>query len=402
MRRPRPLLGPLALALLRGAASGAVVDYIGKPIGAVRLVIEGRDTTDPLLVQVLETRVGEPLSMAQVRDTVTHLFSLGRFEDVRVEASLDAGTVALRFELSPIHPVTKVMIEEPAKAVGVDAGQLRRALADRFGATPSVGRAADMARSVEETLAQVGYLHAHVSPRAELAHDPDRATLIFSVEPGVRTEIGSIDIAGTPSVPAPELLKQLRVARGAPYERDALAARIDAYIEGRRRKGYYEAKLTPAVRLTDGDHVAHLTLTVDPGPHVRVVFTGDPLPSDKRADLVPVEREGAADEDMLEDSSNRIEDFLRTQGYRDATAPHTRESSDGELLIAFNIHKGRLYRLAEIEIWATRPCRSAISPRHCANATASRSRARRSMRTCPPSKMRIVAADSRPRVRSRP
>jgi len=350
MRRPRPLRVLILLLLFGGVAHAAVIDYIGKPIGSVRLVIEGRETTDPLLVQVVETRVGEPLSMAQVRDSVTHLFSLGRFEDVRVDASLDAGGVALRYELSPIHPVTKVTIEGPVKAPGVDAGQLRRALADRYGATPSVGRAADMSRTVEETLAQVGYLHAHVTPRAELAHDPDRATLVFSVEPGVRTEIGSIDIVGTPSLPPHELLKQLRLARGAPYERDALAARIDAYIEGRRRKGYYEAKLTPAVQLTDNDHVAHLTLTVDPGPHVRVVFTGDPLPSDKRADLVPVEREGSADEDMLEDSSNRIEEYFRAQGYRDAAAPHTRESSDGELLIAFNIHKGRLYRLAGIEI----------------------------------------------------
>jgi outer membrane protein insertion porin family len=350
MGRPRPLIALLLLALFGGAANAAVIDYIGKPIAAVRLVIEGRDTTDALLVQVVETRVGEPLSMAQVRDSVTHLFSLGRFEDVRVEASLDAGRVALRYELSPIHPVTKVTIEEGMKAPGVDAGQLRRALADRYGATPSVGRAADMSRTVEEALAQVGYLHAHVTPRAELAHDPDRATLVFRVEPGVRTEIASIDIVGTPSLPAPELLKQLGVARGAPYERDALAARIDAYVEGRRRKGYYEAKVTPTVQLTDDDHVAHLTLTVDHGPHVRVVFTGDPLPSDKRADLVPVEREGSADEDMLEDSTNRIEDFLRAQGYRDASAPHTRESSDGELLISFNIHKGRPYRLAGIEI----------------------------------------------------
>ena len=61
-----------------------------------------------------------------------------------------------------------------------------------------------------------------------------------------------------------------------------------------------------------------------PGPHVRVVFTGDPLPSDRRTELVPVEREGSVDEDLLEDSSNRIEEYLRGQGYRDARAPHAR------------------------------------------------------------------------------
>jgi outer membrane protein insertion porin family len=350
MRHARPLVVLLLLAALPATARGAVGDYIGKPIASVALLIEGRETSDPLLTQVVETRVGEPLSMAQVRESVTHLFSLGRFEDVRVDAALDGGRVALRYELSPVHPVTKVALSGDIKAAGVDAGELRRALADRYGATPAVGRAADMSRTVEELLRELGYLHPRVTPHAELAHDPDRATLVLAIEPGPRTEIGSIDITGAPSVPAPELLKQLRIAKGAPYRRDALSARIDSFVEGRRRKGYYEAKVTPAVQLTDDDRVAHLTLTVDPGPRVRVVFTGDALPSDKRIELVPIEREGSADEDLLEDSSNRIEEYLRTQGYRDASAPHTRESSDGELQIAFNVRKGRLYQLADIEI----------------------------------------------------
>jgi hypothetical protein len=51
-------------------AAGAVADYLGKPIGSVRLVIEDRETTEPLLVQVVSTVSGEPLSMVQVRETV--------------------------------------------------------------------------------------------------------------------------------------------------------------------------------------------------------------------------------------------------------------------------------------------------------------------------------------------
>ena len=56
--------------------------------------------------------------------------------------------------------------------------------------------------------------------------------------------------------------------------------------------------------------------------------------------LVPIEREGSADEDLLEDSSNRIEVLLRGQGYRDARAPHTRQESDGELRITFDVQRG--------------------------------------------------------------
>jgi len=83
---------------------------------------------------------------------------------------------------------------------------------------------------------------------------------------------------------------------------------------------------------------------------MRVVFRGDQLPADRRAELVPIEREGSTDEDLLEDSSNRIEDFLRGQGYRDAAAPHAREESNGDLVIAFDVTRGPQYRVARIEI----------------------------------------------------
>ncbi|HMD36980.1 MAG TPA: hypothetical protein VKH42_18530, partial [Vicinamibacterales bacterium] len=77
---------------LRAVAAGAAVDdYIGRPVGSVRLVVEGRDTADPAMTAVVETEVGRPLSMVQVRESVAHLFSLGRFEDVRVDATLENG-----------------------------------------------------------------------------------------------------------------------------------------------------------------------------------------------------------------------------------------------------------------------------------------------------------------------
>jgi outer membrane protein insertion porin family len=83
---------------------------------------------------------------------------------------------------------------------------------------------------------------------------------------------------------------------------------------------------------------------------VRVEFLGDGLPADRRAELVPVMREGSVDEDLLEDSSNRIEEYLKAQGYRDATAPHTRRETDDELVIAFAVTRGQQYRLSGVEL----------------------------------------------------
>ena len=73
MRVPRAAASAIAwwlTATLGGAAHAAVTDYLGKRVAAVRLVLEGHETADPSLMQVVETQVGRPLSMAEVRQTI--------------------------------------------------------------------------------------------------------------------------------------------------------------------------------------------------------------------------------------------------------------------------------------------------------------------------------------------
>jgi outer membrane protein insertion porin family len=340
----------LIVSLCANPAAAAVADYLGKPVTAVRLVIDGVDSTEAALVGVVETRTGRPLSMIEVRESVAHLFSLGRFDDVRVDATMEGSGVVLRYELTPIHVVSRVEFTGNVSAPGVDVGQLRRAVTDRYGNSPPLGRIAELAVAMTEILRQRGYTRAEVTPRVELARGSERAALVFSINPGVRTTIGSIAITGDPMMSSRQFLDQLDLSTGAPFEPEVLATRITSYVDGRRERGYYEARVTPIVDLVDQTGVANLTLDVAVGPHVTVVFTGDPLPGDTRTALVPIEQEGSADEDLLEDSSNRIEVLLRSQGYRDARAPHTRQEIDGELRITFNVQRGMQYLVGPVEL----------------------------------------------------
>ena len=330
------------------ASSAAVADYIGRPVGSVSLAIEDRETNDPSLAHLVGTAVGQPLSMAAVRETVSRLFGLGRFEGVRVDATLADGRVALRYELSPIHSVTRIRFTGSTGAPGVDTGALRRAITDRYGATPPLSRSTDMARLVESALAERGYRHATASPSSQIEHD--HATLTLTLQPNNRTTIGVVDVIGRPTVSRQELLRRLGAEPGAPYQPDRLAASIDRYVGERRTRGYYEARVVPEVTFVDEDRQANVTLLVIPGPHVRVVFTGDEVPPGRRDDLVPIEREGSVDEDLLEDSSNRIEEYFRAQGYRDAHAPHTRDEQDDELIISFAVTRGPFYRLDTYDV----------------------------------------------------
>jgi outer membrane protein assembly factor BamA len=267
-------------------ATAAVDDFLGKVVASVRLDIEGRPTSDPAVTAVVETRVGRPLSMMEARESIAHLFSLGRFEDVRLHADPAPSGVALRYELVPIHHVASMDFRALPGTAGIDPGRLRRAVVDRFGLSPAVGRAEEVAQLVADTLRQTGYLHSTVTPSVELKHAPDQATLVFTIDPGPRTLIGNVDVVGKPSVPVPDLLKRLKLERGRPYEREQIDERIEKYVEGRRARGYYESRLVAAVEFSDQGRVANLTLNALPGPRVKVVFTGDPLPAERRDELV--------------------------------------------------------------------------------------------------------------------
>jgi outer membrane protein insertion porin family len=345
-------LAAACLAVVLGVAATAradVTDYLGRTVTTVSVQAEGRALTDARLMALIATPTGHPLDMRDVRESITHLFSLAQYEDVRVHASLAGDGVVLVYELMPIHPVTSIQFAG-GDVPGIDEGRLRQLLIDRFGATPRASRAPEMAIAVEQALHDAGYLRARLTPRADIAHAPEHTTLTFDIDAGPRARLGTITVAGDAGMTAAELLAQLDVGTGQAYDQSRLNSRIDRYVENRRRNGYYEARLSMTPLIADESRTVNLTLNAQQGPLVRVVFAGDPVPGDRRDELVPVAREGSADEDLLEDSTNRIEDFYRSQGYRDVSAPFTREQKGGELIVTFTVHRGPLYRVESIDI----------------------------------------------------
>ena len=48
-------------------ASADVRDFLGRPLAEIRVELGGQPLTDSAVLQLIETRVGEPLSMERVR-----------------------------------------------------------------------------------------------------------------------------------------------------------------------------------------------------------------------------------------------------------------------------------------------------------------------------------------------
>lgn len=340
------------------AAQGAALQqapaapFIGKTIVEVRLETEGRPADDPAVVDLVATRVGQPLAMADVRESIAHLFGLGRFQDVRVEAVEVPGGVRLRYDLIPIHAVQRIDFRG---TLGLSEGLLRRTVVNRFGATPAVGRAAEVSRMLVQLYRDHGYLRAAVRPVATEKHDPDRTLLEFEIDAGLRAVVRAVEIIGEPLEGRAAFQKAVDAVPSELYDPTAISGGLADYVAKLKKKRRYEAAASYGARPSADATSVDVTINLEIGPIVTVTFRGDPLPKDKLAELVPVEREGSVDQDLIEDSIQRIERYLNQLGYWKAAAQAERQEADGMLTIAFTVRRGLQYRIADgVEVQGNR------------------------------------------------
>jgi len=347
----RSSLAALVLALLAPLAGQAqapspATSRLGQRIVDIRLVREGQPIEDPTVLALVETHVGDALSMAQVRASITHIFGLGRFQDVQVEALDAPGGVALRYNLVPLHSVERVDFHgEPRLAL--PEGLLRETVLNRFGATPPVGRAGEVARLLEQLYRDHGYLNAMVVPRALEKHDPDRTLLEFTIRPGRQASVGTVRVEGDQPASRDQFLRDVHAVAGQPYEPATIAEALAKYARKLRRRSRYEAAASYHATPSADRATVDLVIDLQTGPLVSIAFEGDPLPKEKLSELVPIAKEASVDEDLIEDSVQRIRTFLNQQGYWKADASAARQEQDGTLRVVFTVHRGRQYRIAE-------------------------------------------------------
>ncbi len=346
----RFLVAFIALALAFARPAAAQVDqYLGRPIAGVRLTIEGQTISDADLGNAVETRQGEPLSMAQVRESIVHLMALSRFENVRVDAQPSPAGVLLVYDLVPLRTVRSIAF---SGRLELPESLLRSEVVERYGSSPQPGRRDDIARSLEDLYRDHGFLRTRVTARLANQTRADRATLTFEIEPGTQTRITKIHVEGDRGINQPELLRQLHVREGARYDPSQLSQDTSAFTDSMRGQGYYTARVDTAPRVSDDGETVALTITAERGPKVSVDIQGVTVSGHERDRLVPVASERSVDQDLLEDWTNNIEIYFRGQGYSRVSAPFERHTTaDGQqLTIVFTVTLGPRYVLDSVGV----------------------------------------------------
>jgi len=334
------------LVLPAGAVAQELATLVGRTVASVEVQQEGRPLLDALFRSLITTEAGRPLSMEDVRDTLDHLSSVGRFDDVQVTATPEGDGVRITWMLTPAHPVRQLVF---LGTLRVPEAELRQAVVERHGALPPAARVDDVVRTAREYYRDHGYLKAAISARVELQHAPDAATLAVTVEAGTRATVGSLRIIGADAAVERELLGRLPVRPGEPYDLGDLRRALAAYESDLRGRQYYEARVDPTTEFAP-DGTAVITIAVERGPLVSVSFVGDALPQSVRDALVPIQEEASVDEDLLENGAVALREYLHARGYRDAAAEFERQEREGRLDVVFTVARGPRFLVGEVAV----------------------------------------------------
>jgi outer membrane protein insertion porin family len=341
LRRVLILLLSAVGVLIHTALSEA---QVGQAIVDIQLDEEGRVVNEPAVLRLVETRVGDRLSVRSVRETIAHLMALGRYEDVQVVSEPVGSGVRVKYVLLPRHPIDRI---EFVGRIELSAGDLRGLVTERFGNSPSTNRLNEVTEALRLEYRRRGYPAAKLTPRLEATHDPDRSTLFIDVAPGPRARILDVRITQVDATERSTITEVPDIKVGDTYDETEIGRKMQAWETRMRERGYYEARANQNASISE-DGSVFLFLNLELGPMVRLVFEGDPLPGDEVDRLVPVRREASVDEDLLEDSQTGIETYLHAQGYRDATTMYTRQERAGELIITFRITRGPRYLVRSV------------------------------------------------------
>ncbi len=204
----------------------------------------------------LATQVGAPFDADAVGRDVRYLWSLGRFEDIRVETEEDEGGVDVRFRVTvePRYVLHEIRIQP--NTFGVEMSLPEGTLLTRR-------QARELALQAQRQLNERGYRKATVT-YAMAAAGRGQYDLKLTVDTGIATHIKSVELTGSPGLSRKELSRPLRDLRRSNTQEAldaALARMLSVYIA----KGYLDASVNASeIPLSRKD--VSLRVEVEAGP----------------------------------------------------------------------------------------------------------------------------------------
>ncbi|HEY7138777.1 MAG TPA: outer membrane protein assembly factor BamA [Methylomirabilota bacterium] len=173
------------------------------PVPLVRdLVVEGnRRIQAPAVLNRVQTKIGDPLSPAALRDDVRSIFALGFFDDVQVRTEEFEGGVRVIFVVVERPLLREVSYEGNAE---LTTDELREKAAIRVGVLYNPVEVQKAEEAIRQKYEDEGFFGVQITPRTERTPEGD-LRVVFRIEEGPKLHIDRIIIEGNKALTASQI-----------------------------------------------------------------------------------------------------------------------------------------------------------------------------------------------------
>ena len=207
------------------------------------------------------------------------------------------------------------------------------------------------AEGIKQTLASNGYYQTIVA--VDTTTDPlgQQVNVTYLVNIGPQARVGNVSVEGDDiGLTLKEFQKKAKLKHGTKVSRETTSNALDRLRQQYQKKDHLEAVVSLQKSTYDtGRRELDYDFHANQGPLVRVTVEGAKLSKSRLHLLVPVFEESTVDNDLLNEGTHNIKEYLQQQGYFDAevTVKVIGAATKNESIV-YSVDKGRPHKVVAV------------------------------------------------------
>ena len=344
------------------AVQGSQPVYNGQNVGAIDLIgnpHRDMESFRPLIAQ----KAGEAYSQDKVEASIAALERTGQFPKVQVNVVPDPSGLRLNFLLEPAYFLG--VIDFPGATKFFSYTRLLQVVNLPDEDPYDKARVILAQQALQKFLEHNGYFQAKIKTETSIDDAHQLVNLTFSVSPGRLARVADVTFEGPDANEDARLQHSIRSLRarfsggllksGKPYTRARIteATTLIKRTLSAQRHLASNIQENPPQYHPENNRV-DVSFKVEVGPVVTVRVTGARLSllpymsSRQMKKLIPVYSEGAIDQELVEEGQQNLVDYFQKKGYFDAQVKTTFQHQGDQILLAYDIEKGKKRKVERI------------------------------------------------------
>jgi outer membrane protein insertion porin family len=336
--------------------------YNGQNVAAIDLIGNPHRDMEPFRSLVTQ-KVGEAYSQDKVDASITALERTGQFPKVQVNIVPDPSGLRLNFLLEPAYFLG--VIDFPGATKFFSYTRLLQVVNLPDEDPYDKARVVLAQQALQKFLETNGYFRAKIQTATNIDDAHELVNLTFSVSPGKLARVANVTFEGPDANEDARLQRSIRSLRarflggllkpGKPYTGGRITEATNLIKRTLSQQRHLASKIqeNPPQYHPENNSV-DVSFKVEVGPVVTVRVTGARLSrlpytsSRQMKKLIPIYSEAAVDRELVDEGQQNLVDYFQKKGYFDAQVKTTFQHQGDQILLAYDIEKGKKRKVDRI------------------------------------------------------